>query len=180
MDTSTQSFVKKQRSPSSASLSDNNPLYYTNYKTEGGKQETSIESSSLPNNKSYTQIPDSEGEDNDEFFVGEDFAFDSDLLSPVTKPDQPQSPTRVSTVQSSTISKEGQNIIPESPFRISATSAPKVNERSIAQTGNNAALYPSLAIAPNATSEAEPSSSRSVATLCFGNTVWRIAVSANR
>lgn len=180
VDPSTQPFVKKQRSPPGDAVSDNNPLNYTQYNTETGKQETPIESSTLPNNNSYTQIPDSEGEDNDEFFVGEDFAFDSDLLSPVTKPHQTQSPTRVSTVQFSTISKEEHNVVPESPFRIRATTAPQVDERTTAQTGNNAALYPSLAIAPNTISDAEPGSSRSVATPCIGNTVCRFAVSANR
>jgi hypothetical protein len=163
-----QSFVEKQRSPSGIAVSIPNGLPQTKYETKTGEQATSTLSPALANNASFTQIPDSEGEDNDDFFAGEDFNFDSDILSPDTKKHQHPSPQRFAIPESSIFSKEDHNIVPESPIRLGPNHIQQTSDRSTGPT-----MRPPLTVNPS-TSQLEISSSRSLSTPGAGYTVWHI------
>jgi len=164
-DTPVQQSVKRQRSPSGMALSTPTGPRHTKTGTANGEQQTSTLSTRLANSASLTQIPDSEGEDNDDYFAGEDLIFDSDMLSPETKNDRYASPDRFPKYQYSTIPKEVHNIVPESPFREGANSIQHTNDRKTETT-----LRPPMAANPSV-AKIETSASQSLSTPSTAYTV---------
>lgn len=159
--------MKKQRSPSGVAVSIPNGPSLTSSGSESGKQATSTMLPVLANNPYFTQIPDSEGEDNDDFFAGEDFNFDSDIVTPDIKKHQHNSPNRFPIHQAATTSKKDDNIVPESPFRIETV--PQTNYQSTKEV-----VRPPLAVNPSSASVVEASSIRSLSTPNAGDMVYHL------
>lgn len=127
----------------------------------------------VPPPNSFAQIPDSEGEDDDDVFGGDDYDFASDDI-PLSAKKLLSGTAGKETEQQGELTKEDDSIVPESPIKAGKS----VVEREVAQTLQLGAkrMYPSLpaqsssmeevcnALSASAESSTETGSAKSSAT----------------
>jgi hypothetical protein len=122
-DTPSRPPVKKHKSPTGEAIPVKPIAGSTSSKQPNGNTGQSLSRSISPlpvaGNQSFTQIPDSEGEEEDDFFGGDEFNFNSDDIPYDAKKllhSAPHIPNRDDDPK--TEKQEEENIVPESPLKV--------------------------------------------------------------